>query len=212
MTLSIIFVVNNCLIMTYLIVDTSTDICIIALVKAGEIDAERIFPHYNQLSKNLLLSIQELMEETQTTLSDLSYIAVGIGPGSYTGTRLGAAVAKSLAFALNIEVKPFSSPLAFLPDQTGSFLFLIPTRAGLIFALKGEQNATQVIEHNVTLTQQDLLDDSVNYVVSSTVFKSLSHKPFFNASPHSRPLLKFLSQAKTISPELVKIQYLHTPF
>src|ERR1700733_2224301 len=97
-------------IMTYLIIDTSTDICLIALIGDGRIQAERVFAHLNLLSKNLLVSIQELIESSGTPLSALSFIAAGTGPGSYTGTRLGAAVAKSPAFGLGIEVKPFCSP------------------------------------------------------------------------------------------------------
>jgi tRNA threonylcarbamoyl adenosine modification protein YeaZ len=122
--------------MPELIIDTSTDLCLLALASAGQILDREIFPHLNLLSKNLLPSIQQLLEKNKIVPSDLSWIAAGIGPGSYTGTRLGATVAKSLAFGLGIKVKPFSSPLAFLPRQ-GSFAAVIPTRAGMYFVLKG---------------------------------------------------------------------------
>lgn len=201
--------------MTYLILDTSTDVCLIALVKEGKIHTERVFPHLNLLSKNLLPCIQDLMQEAETPLSSLSFIAAGIGPGSYTGTRLGAAVAKSLAFALNIGVKPFSSPLAFLPDEPGSFLFLIPTRPGPYFALQGEQSTERVAEHSAALVNEETLDvSSIDYIISPSgqIPENLKVKPHFTASPNLQSLLKCLPQLTSVPPEHIKIQYFHTPF
>lgn len=203
--------------MTYLIIDTSTDICLIALVKEDRVGAERIFPHLNLLSKNLLVSIQELMEESGTPLSDLSFIAAGVGPGSYTGTRLGAAVAKSLAFGLNIGIKAFCSPLAFLPLQQGSFLFFIPTSAGPYFTLEGEQDALKVTQRSSSLISQAELStkaDSVDYIISPKVElpESLKQKKHFVSSLNLPSLVKFLSTADALPPENIKLQYLHTPF
>lgn len=204
--------------MTYLIIDTSTDICLIALVKDGRVLNERVFPHLNLLSKNLLLSIQGLMEKSETPLSSLSFIAAGIGPGSYTGTRLGAAASKSLAFGLNIRVKPFCSPLAFLPAQEGSFLFLIPTRAGPCFVLKGEQDGLQVHQQSADLFSDEELNaeaSSVDYIICSleqTLPENLKQKKRFLPSPNLPTLIKFLSNAGALPPEEIKLQYLHTPF
>lgn len=201
--------------MTYLIIDTSTDICLIALVRDERILAEHVFPHLNLLSKNLLVSIQELIESSGTLLSDLSFIAVGTGPGSYTGTRLGAAVAKSLAFGLGIEVKPFCSPLAFLPNKDGSFLFIIPTRPGPYFILRGQQNASRVTQQSANLfSEAEFLAEaeSVDYLVSQEHHHRLKHKPHYLTTPNLASLIKFLSTAGTLPPENIRLQYLHTPF
>lgn len=93
------------------------------------------------LSKILLPSIQALLQSCNLNLSKISYIAVGIGPGSYTGTRVGATVAKTLSFALNIPLIPFCSPLAFLPFHEGSFATVLPRKQGDLFLLKGEIRA-----------------------------------------------------------------------
>lgn len=139
--------------MACLILDTSTDLCMIALVKKKQILAQEVFLHQNNLSKTLLPAIKKLLESQEMTPSQLESIAIGCGPGSYTGTRVGVAVAKSLAFALQICMKSFLSPLAFLPQKEGQFLFLMPTRNNLFFQIRG------VIEENGIFTEKSGLID-----------------------------------------------------
>lgn len=94
--------------MTSLIIDTSGDIAYLALSKKGVVVFSQTFPAMHQLSKFLLPSIASLLQEAP------DFIASGAGPGSYTGTRMGGIVAKTLAFAWKIPLVPFSSSL--LPD------------------------------------------------------------------------------------------------
>ncbi len=203
--------------MTYLIIDTSTDLCLIALADERRIISEQAFSHFNLLSKNLLPSIQQLLEANNVFPSDLSFIAAGIGPGSYTGTRLGASVAKSLAFGLNIHVKPFHSPLAFLPDSQGTFAFLLPTRAGLYFVLTGASASTQVDQKSAGLVPSvELLSavQAADYLIcppSLTLPEELKEKLQFNASPNLSALTKYLLSVEAQPPENIELQYLHTP-
>jgi tRNA threonylcarbamoyladenosine biosynthesis protein TsaB len=53
--------------------------------------------------------IQELIQAAGIKLSDLSGIAVGIGPGSYTGVRIGVTAAKTLAWTLKLPIIGVSS-------------------------------------------------------------------------------------------------------
>jgi tRNA threonylcarbamoyl adenosine modification protein YeaZ len=133
----------------FLILDTSTDQCLIALAKENQIMAEKIFTHDNLLSNRLLTSIQSLIENHIQSPKNLSGIAFGIGPGSYTGTRLGAAVAKGLAFGLHIPIKTFSSPLAFLPNKKGTFAFLMPAKSSQFYVLSGTISPTYVYPEGV---------------------------------------------------------------
>ncbi len=119
--------------MTALIIETSSIDSFIALTDKGKPCALKRLSGDNQLSKNLLPSIQALLN------GDLDYIAIGIGPGSYTGTRVGATVGKTLSFALGIPLIGFCSPLAFLPFEEGSFATLIETKSGNSFLLKGKK-------------------------------------------------------------------------
>ncbi|MGH7874089.1 MAG: tRNA (adenosine(37)-N6)-threonylcarbamoyltransferase complex dimerization subunit type 1 TsaB [Candidatus Binatia bacterium] len=97
-------------------IDTATSIASVALVEDGESIAEelheprrtKIAGETVQLGGNhaefLLPSIQLLLDKTNTTLSTVSGIAVTIGPGSFTGLRIGLATVKGLAYGCGIPV------------------------------------------------------------------------------------------------------------
>ncbi len=70
----------------------------------GEIVENKKFAAERKLSEKLLLEIDKLLKENKLKLQDLSAIEVNLGPGSFTGTRIGVAVANTFAFSLGIPV------------------------------------------------------------------------------------------------------------
>lgn len=89
--------------MNVLSIDTGTANKIIVSLVVGE---KKISKGSEQKfgSQALLSTIQEVIKEAGLELKDLNEIKVAIGPGSYTGLKVGAAVANALGFALNIPV------------------------------------------------------------------------------------------------------------
>lgn len=72
-----------------------------ALLDAGEVLAEHDEPSRNH-SRTLLPAIDRLLRRQGLGPADLEAVAVGIGPGSFTGVRVGLALAKTIAFGLGI--------------------------------------------------------------------------------------------------------------
>jgi len=60
-------------------------------------------------STTLLPMIEDMLLNTKTDRRDISSIAVSVGPGSFTGIRIGCSTAKGLSFALGIPCRPVSS-------------------------------------------------------------------------------------------------------
>jgi tRNA threonylcarbamoyladenosine biosynthesis protein TsaB len=80
-----------------LAIDSATPVAGVALVAEDRVIKE-IFLNYRRThSQTLMVMVNEVLRETETSLADLDGIAVTSGPGSFTGLRIGMATAKGLA-------------------------------------------------------------------------------------------------------------------
>lgn len=88
-----------------LALETSGRVGSVALAKdGGVVIAERSYPHGLQHASALVPMVDQLCREYALTPADLSEIYVSIGPGSFTGLRVGVTLAKSLAFATGAQL------------------------------------------------------------------------------------------------------------
>ncbi len=84
--------------------ETATAVCSVALAENGTVIAFRESTEGRRHADQITLFIQECMEESGKTLRDLDAVAVSMGPGSYTGLRIGVATAKGLCYTLGISL------------------------------------------------------------------------------------------------------------
>lgn len=75
-----------------------------AVSENGVILGEFTLNHKKTHSEKLMPLIEALMKELELNINDIDVVAVSEGPGSYTGLRIGASIAKSLAYAANIPI------------------------------------------------------------------------------------------------------------
>ena len=100
-------------------IETATEICSVALSKDKEILVlKEIHEGYQHASKVTLL-IKACLEKASLSLEQINAVAVSEGPGSYTGLRIGASVAKGLCYALDIPLISISTldALAYYSKQ-----------------------------------------------------------------------------------------------
>ncbi|MFQ6678508.1 MAG: tRNA (adenosine(37)-N6)-threonylcarbamoyltransferase complex dimerization subunit type 1 TsaB [Fidelibacterota bacterium] len=92
--------------MNLLAVETATDVCSMALMLDNQVAAlyEENIPR--QHAKKLPSFFQTILNEQRLDLSDLDGIAVSIGPGSFTGLRIGLSYSKGLAYSNNLPIIP----------------------------------------------------------------------------------------------------------
>ena len=95
--------------MNLLAFDTSTDNCSLALADEDGVIATRSLLSAKTHTKLFFSLLAELLEEAHLQLGDLTMIAFGAGPGSFTGVRLAASLAQGLASALTVPVYPIST-------------------------------------------------------------------------------------------------------
>ncbi|HSX26114.1 MAG TPA: tRNA (adenosine(37)-N6)-threonylcarbamoyltransferase complex dimerization subunit type 1 TsaB, partial [Chlamydiales bacterium] len=120
--------------MKSLIIETSSEKACLILAQGSKPIAARVLPGGAELSKKLPMEVKRLLD-CHSFKPD--FIAAGTGPGSYTGVRVGAALAKSLALGWQIPLLGFCSLKGFVPPIEGSFVILVDARMGGFYALFG---------------------------------------------------------------------------
>ena len=85
-------------------IDTSTTVCSVALSEGGKLIACK--ESNEGLNHSVLLGcfVDELLKENQLNVSQLDAVAISMGPGSYTGLRIGVSLAKGLCFGANLPL------------------------------------------------------------------------------------------------------------
>lgn len=90
--------------MKILAIDTATAVCGVALTEGSELIAEYRLNRKNLHNEKLVSAIEFLVKDAQWQLSELDGIALSIGPGSFTGLRIGISVSKGLVYSLNVPL------------------------------------------------------------------------------------------------------------
>ena len=131
--------------MKILAVDTATKSCSVAIIEAGSVCAELTTLKEQTHSKHLMELIHKGLGISGYSAADIDGLAVTIGPGSFTGLRIGVSTIKGLAHALDKPVVGISS-LDVLAWQCADRAYLI---CPLLDARKGEvYSATYRYNHD----------------------------------------------------------------
>ena len=108
-------------------IETSTKNCSVSIAKNGEV------LHYNEINdgnyshaEKLHPFILEVIEESNVDIHSIDAIAVGKGPGSYTGLRIGVSAAKGLCFSLNIPLISVETLLSLAHSVSVEDGYIIP--------------------------------------------------------------------------------------
>jgi tRNA threonylcarbamoyladenosine biosynthesis protein TsaB len=118
--------------MLILAFDTATDVATSALVSNGEVLGERV-----SRAVTVLEDVDALLRQAGARTVDVEGLAVGIGPGSFTGVRIGLATARGLALALGVPVAGVSTLDALAAGAPGA-VPIVDARRREVFVLQGE--------------------------------------------------------------------------
>lgn len=123
--------------MLQLFIDTSTEKSFIGLALKGDLIEQVNLPVGLQNSKFLFSHLLKLLEKHHLTPKDLQLIGCGIGPGSFTGIRVGVATAQSMAYSLRLPLVGICSLQSYRSLTVGPFAVIFDARCGGIYQIKG---------------------------------------------------------------------------
>lgn len=141
-------------------IDTSTKQLSVALSDGQQILAEASYVTSLNHATKLMPLLERMMQEVNWSPRDLTRIVIADGPGSYTGLRIGATTAKTLAYTLGIDLVPVSTLelMAASAGSTGRIVAIQDARRGTGFVgfyeegqLVGEEQHTVIADFVKTL-------------------------------------------------------------
>ena len=91
-----------------LCIDTTTNVCTVAIVNDNKVLCERTYNDKLKHSEILMVEVDEMIKRLDKTSSDIDEVFVTNGPGSFTGIRIGVTAANTIADTLNVKVNDYS--------------------------------------------------------------------------------------------------------
>ncbi len=119
--------------MLILAIDTATEVATSALVADGEVLGERC-----SRASTVLEDVDALLRQGGRRAGEVDAIAVGTGPGSFTGVRIGLATVRGLAFALGVPTAGVSTLDALAAGAPGALPVVDAKRREVFVLLDGE--------------------------------------------------------------------------
>lgn len=113
--------------------DTSAAHCAAALLRSGEVIGQTHEDMAKGQAERLMPFLQEMLAAAGIDWPDISVIAVGVGPGNFTGVRISVSAARGLALALGIPAVGVNTLEALALDQPRPLRVLLDARRGEVY-------------------------------------------------------------------------------
>ena len=108
-------------------IDTSTNYGSVAITENGRLLSELLLPSNSSFSKNLVSSIDRLLEKSGIEVNDIDGFVISIGPGSFTGLRIGLSTCKGFNLATGKPIVPVGTLDAIVESYFSDSGFLNST-------------------------------------------------------------------------------------
>lgn len=168
--------------MLTLAISTSSKICSVALLENDKPIKELNIDNQKTHSENLLPLIDELFKSTNRNVSELNLIACDVGPGSFTGIRIGISTTKGIAEVNQIPVVACTSLEALSYNTQGNIICsLIDARNNQVYCgiFNEEHNLSkEYMADDINAIIENLPKDTISFVGDGAVL----HKSLLNGT------------------------------
>lgn len=195
--------------MKILFIDTSDDKSFIALVDNDAIDF-RPLPDNSRQSLSLFPTLLRLLSDNNVRPHELSCIAVGNGPGAFTGTRIGVMTAKTMSYATRRPVITFCSLKKYVPEKQGPFTVVGDAKSRGFYTIEGYKTEHQTTFKGQATTKPDADAFENNYCITGAPAITFAEQREPSIS-HLIPYIQNKLSESTRSSNRAEVQYLSTP-
>ena len=155
--------------MYQLLLDSSNIFLSVGLAKDGKLFDSVCYEAWQRQSEMMVTEIDNILKRNKLTKNDLDGVVVGIGPGSYTGVRIGVTIGKTIAYALKIKLYAKSS-LSLLKHREFPTICVFNARSGRSYfgVYEGDKTLLKdcVIENERVL---EYIKEHPNYLVNGEI-------------------------------------------
>lgn len=171
-----------------LFIDTHDELITIAIKNQDKIYCKTKMSEYSH-SVFTMPMIEELFKENNFDIKDLEKIIVVNGPGSFTGIRIGLSIAKTMAYALKIDINTISSLKAYLISSN-----IQEDKMAVIEDNKGYYICAFDKDNNIILEEQYVEENNYKY-------KTVEHKLDIEK------IIDYCKKLKSENPHHIKANY-----
>lgn len=162
--------------------DTAAAHCAAALVSGDQILGEMSEPISKGQAERLIPMLEELLAGAGKRWQDLDLIAVGTGPGNFTGVRISVSAARGLALSLGIPAVGVSVFEALAYGTKGFVKISRDARRGMIFSqdfVDGTATGTPMLSEDSIVSEDEFVDPANIAFCSVDKDKSISPAPLY---------------------------------
>lgn len=150
--------------------ETATNLCSVALCDRGGVVSLKESIESKSHASMLTIFIDEVLRENRIRARDLDAVAVGKGPGSYTGLRIGVSVAKGIAYAASLPLIAIETTISMFygitemldkGEEGGDLLYcpMIDARRMEVYNAVYDQDGKTVKEISADIIEEDSFSD-----------------------------------------------------
>ena len=142
-----------------LCLETATPSCSVALIHNGEVLACEEDPKGQNHSEKITLFIDSVMKKANISYNDLDAVAVSMGPGSYTGLRIGVSTAKGLCYAASKPLIAIPTLEAMAYEDNVLYVPMIDARRMEVYAAGFDENLNKIKDTEAVIVDEDSFSD-----------------------------------------------------
>jgi len=158
-------------------IETTTSVCSVALAQDGRLLSLRELNSRNSHAEILNGYIQEVLIESNFTLSDLSAIAVSEGPGSYTGLRIGVSTAKGLCYSLDLPLIGVSTLQSLAFNTQNSISTDLLKKENLLFCPMIDARRMEAYTAHYNTNNEEVRKVEAEVIDENTYLEYLKNQP-----------------------------------